>query len=69
MLTGKTPKEAVRPYLYFLAYAAGGCGVFIVQGGTSWLRGDPSYWLAIVLVPLLILAAFLCGRTILRLIP
>ena len=69
MHTGRTPKEAVRPYLYILAYAAGACGVFIVQGGASWLRGDPTYWLAIALVPLLILTTFMCGRTILRLIP
>lgn len=60
-------REAVRRDLAAIVSTTWTVGLFFMIGLQSWLRGDPSYWIMVALLPVLILAVlFFCGRIMSR---
>ena len=60
-------KDSVRRDLGAVVSINWTVGLFFMIGVQSWLRRDPSYWIVLAVLPILILVvAFLCRRIIKR---
>ena len=62
-------KELVRRDLGAVVSTTWIVGLFFMIGLQSWLRGDPSYWIMVAMLPILVLVVIFLCRRIMKRIP